>query len=167
MGHLEKIPFSSAKMKLFGATLIATAAAQMNSSRATGNKYGQVSDDPHFVVMTTGQEPLCFDFNPANGTEMNLLLDPETNLAISATAHDAVKAGKTFMSSTHFPSRVTKSTETSSSLNTGTRKERENILVCRLTTDQRSTSRETTFKEMSVAIVDTTGISQKSRGLVG
>ena len=91
-------------MKLFGATLIAAAAAQMNSSRATGSKYGQVSDDPHFVVMTSGQEPLCFDFNPANGTEMNLLLDPETNLAISATAHDAVKAGRTFMSSIRFAS---------------------------------------------------------------
>merc|ERR1712241_732594 len=102
MGILEKT-LSSKKMKLFGSTLIA-AAAQMNSSRATGSKYGQVSDDPHFVVMTTGQEPLCFDFNPANGTEMNLLLDPETNLAISATAHDAVKAGKTFMSSIHFAS---------------------------------------------------------------
>ena len=59
--------------------------------------------DPHFMVATEGQDPLCFDFNPIGGTEMNLLIDPENSLAISATAENR-ESGKTFMNSVHFAS---------------------------------------------------------------
>ena len=62
-------------MKLFG-TLLAFAAAQ--------DSYGY--GDPHFSVQSPGQERICFDFNPAEGTEMNLVIDPETSLSVTASA---------------------------------------------------------------------------------
>ena len=86
-------------MKLFASALVALVAAQ-DSNR----KYGSGSGDPHFVVKTNGQDPVCFDFNPMAGTEMNLLIDPESSLAITATAETRADNGKTFMNSVHFAS---------------------------------------------------------------
>jgi len=32
--------------------------------------------DPHFLVHSTGQDPICFDFNPKDKNEIVLLVDP-------------------------------------------------------------------------------------------
>merc|ERR1711935_1143147 len=52
-----------------------------NGGNDGGSNYngGSVYGDPHFMVVTKGQEALCFDFQPPAGATMNLLLDPETN----------------------------------------------------------------------------------------
>merc|ERR1712048_1225391 len=67
------------------------------------NSGGQAYGDPHFMVATAGQDAVCFDFNPVGGTEMTLLIDPESSLSISATAENR-ENGKTFMNSVHFAS---------------------------------------------------------------
>merc|ERR1712193_72986 len=64
---------------------------------------GSVYGAPHFMVVTKGQEALCFDFQPPAGATMNLLLDPETLLSVSADAQ-ARDNGKTFMTKIHFQS---------------------------------------------------------------
>jgi len=82
-------------MKLLAPTVLALAYAQ--------DRYGSGKGDPHFVVKTNGQDPLCFDFNPMGGTEMNLVIDPESSLSVTATAENR-ENGKTFMNSVHFAS---------------------------------------------------------------
>ena len=70
-----------------------------NNGGGGGSGFG----DPHFVVQTPGQDQLCFDFNPVEGTDMNILIDPESSLSISATSEER-HSGKTFMNSVHFAS---------------------------------------------------------------
>ncbi|CAG5110503.1 Oidioi.mRNA.OKI2018_I69.chr2.g4902.t1.cds [Oikopleura dioica] len=72
-------------------------------TNAYGGGAGGAYGDPHFMVQSPAQEPLCFDFNPTEGTDMNLLVDPESALAITATAK-ARDNGKVFMNSIHFQS---------------------------------------------------------------
>merc|ERR1712086_391600 len=76
-----------------------------NGGNDGGSNYngGSVYGDPHFMVVTKGQEALCFDFQPPAGATMNLLLDPETLLSVSADAA-ARSNGKTFMTKIHFQS---------------------------------------------------------------
>jgi len=104
-------------MKLFG-TLLAVGLSQKYKPTTPGpipcgdderwdgtrcvppiNIYG----DPHFVVHTAGQDPICFDFQPLGGTLMNLLIDPESLLSVSATMDDRGN-GRSFMNSIHFAS---------------------------------------------------------------
>ena len=47
--------------------------------------YGTAYGDPHFMVHTEGHEPICFDYNPLNLTEITLLFDPVTSLVITVT----------------------------------------------------------------------------------
>lgn len=56
----------------------------------TGDAYG----DPHFMVSSAGQDPICFDFNPPAGSEMTLIMDPESSLHVSAQV-DGRRQGKT------------------------------------------------------------------------
>merc|ERR1712176_358650 len=56
----------------------------------TGDAYG----DPHFMVASEGQEPICFDYNPPAGSEMTLIMDPESSLHVSAQV-DGRRQGKT------------------------------------------------------------------------
>jgi len=120
-------------MKIFALTLAALASAQKKKgNKNKNNNYAPTTDapttdaptteypgtdapgpygggaggaygDPHFMVKSPSQSALCFDFNPAEGTDMNLLVDPESALAISATAKGRAN-GKVFMDSIHFAS---------------------------------------------------------------
>jgi len=76
-----------------------------NNNNDGGSNYGggAAYGDPHFMVVSVGQEPLCFDFQPPAGSDMNLLIDPETALSVTATA-EARDNNKTFMSKIHFSS---------------------------------------------------------------
>ena len=76
-----------------------------NNGGGNGSNYGggAAYGDPHFMVVSVGQEPLCFDFQPPAGSDMNLLIDPETALSVTATA-EARDNNKTFMSKIHFSS---------------------------------------------------------------
>jgi len=76
-----------------------------NNDGGNGSNYGggAAYGDPHFMVVSVGQEPLCFDFQPPAGSDMNLLIDPETALSVTATA-EARDNNKTFMSKIHFSS---------------------------------------------------------------
>lgn len=117
-------------MKIFALTLAALASAQKNKNKKNkNNNYAPTTDapttepndpgtdapgpysggaggaygDPHFMVKSPSQSALCFDFNPSEGTDMNLLVDPLTALSISATAKGRDN-GKVFMDSIHFAS---------------------------------------------------------------
>jgi len=58
---------------------------------------GVAYGDPHFMVLTSGQEPICFDYNPAvEDDDMNLIVDPVTNLIISASLRER-RQGRLFM----------------------------------------------------------------------
>jgi len=74
-----------------------------NAPNGGANGSGQGFGDPHFMVVTEGQEPLCFDFNPIPGKDITLLIDPLSALSVTATAEER-KEGKTFMSKIHFAS---------------------------------------------------------------
>jgi len=41
--------------------------------------YGGGYGDPHFMVHTAGQEPICFDYSPIGVSEITLLMDPVRN----------------------------------------------------------------------------------------
>jgi len=68
-----------------------------------GGSTGGASGDPHFMVQSEGREPLCFDFNPPAGSEMNLVVDPESNLVVSAQVNARTRH-KTYMTNIHFSS---------------------------------------------------------------
>ena len=70
---------------------------------AQNNGAGEVFGDPHFMVVTEGQEPLCFDFNPPSGMNMTLIMDPISNLIIVATVEDRNEA-KSYMTQIYFVS---------------------------------------------------------------
>lgn len=72
-----------------------------NGGGANGS--GQGFGDPHFMVVSEGQDPLCFDFNPTPGKDITLLIDPLSALSVTASAEER-KEGKTFMSKIHFAS---------------------------------------------------------------
>lgn len=66
---------------------------------ATTNPYGAGGNgagfgDPHFMVSSIGQDPICFDYNPPAGSEMTLVMDPVTGLHVAARV-DARRQGKT------------------------------------------------------------------------
>ncbi|CAG5083252.1 Oidioi.mRNA.OKI2018_I69.PAR.g10324.t1.cds [Oikopleura dioica] len=61
-----------------------------NGQFGTGGAYG----DPHFMVAAPKTEPICFDYNPPADSEMTLIMDPESNLFISARV-DSRRQGKT------------------------------------------------------------------------
>jgi len=42
----------------------------------------QVYGDPHFMVSSIGQEPVCFDYNPPPGSTLMLLSDPSSSLLV-------------------------------------------------------------------------------------
>lgn len=52
--------------------------------------YGSGYGDPHFMVHTAGQEPICFDYNPTNVSELVLVLDPVSNLVVTALTRHQV-----------------------------------------------------------------------------
>lgn len=65
------------------------------SGANNGNtQFGAGFGDPHFMVSSLGQEPICFDYNPPAGSEMTLVMDPETSLHVSAKV-DGRRQGKT------------------------------------------------------------------------
>ena len=87
-------------MKLFSLDLLLCVAAQYGGSNAgLGSAFG----DPHFMVVTEGQEPLCFDYNPPAGSNMTLIMDPVSNLIIVATVEDRSEE-KSYMTKIHFVS---------------------------------------------------------------
>jgi hypothetical protein len=67
-----------------------SAAYNDNGQFGTGGAYG----DPHFMVAAPKTEPICFDFNPPADSEMTLIMDPESNLFISARV-DSRRQGRT------------------------------------------------------------------------
>merc|ERR1712184_58388 len=202
------------KMKLLATTVIALAYAQggdgdrkygnnnnNNNNNGGGGGYGGGSGgkaygDPHFMVVTEGQEPLCFDFNPVEGTEMNLLIDPESSLSISATAENRDN-GKTFMNSVHFASPNGAHLEfdmdgvhlaglgdkkpTDKHPLTGHQQYGDILFVEHWTSDGLHEHTKIQIEDgptfvvkgnlnkesLAVAVVDTDGISEKSRGIIG
>ena len=63
-------------------------------SGAVGKGYG---GDPHFLVSSESEDPICFNYSPATSSDLILIYDPETNLVVSA--HTNVHSnGKYFMS---------------------------------------------------------------------
>jgi len=181
-------------MRLFGAPLLATAV--LGQKYGNDNGKGQGFGDPHFVVQAPGQDQLCFDFNPRGGNEMNILIDPESSLSITATATER-GAGRSFMSSIHFASPGGAHLEfdiegvhlaglgdkkpTRKHPLTGHQQYGDIIFVERRDEDgiHEYTNIQMedgpTFmikgnaakESLSVAIVDGTGIGQKSRGVIG
>jgi len=172
-------------MKLFG-TLVAFAAAQ--------DSYGY--GDPHFSVQCPGQDRICFDFNPAEGTEMNLVIDPESSLAVTASALTR-ESGRTYMHSVHFSSPNGAHLEfdmngvhlaglgdqkpTDKHPLTGHQQYGDILFVEKYSKDGSHEHTKVqieegpTFQIVSnvekgaflVSVLDSTGISQKSRGIIG
>ena len=52
-------------------------AGNQNGNFGAGGQ-GSGFGDPHFMVSCPGQDPICFDYNPPAGSEMTLVMDPET-----------------------------------------------------------------------------------------
>ena len=50
---------------------------QAGNAAANAGAYGSGYGDPHFMVNSLGQDPICFDYNPPAGSEMTLIMDPE------------------------------------------------------------------------------------------
>lgn len=172
-----------------------------NNNNGGGGGYGGGSGgsgygDPHFMVVTEGQEPLCFDFNPVGGTEMNLLIDPESSLSISATAENRDN-GKTFMNTVHFASPNGAHLEfdtdgvhlaglgdtkpTDKHPLTGHQQYGDILFVEHWSVDGLHEHTKIQIEDgptfvvkgnlnkesLAVAVVDTEGISEKSRGIIG
>ncbi|CBY33142.1 unnamed protein product [Oikopleura dioica] len=70
---------------------------------STENAQGYAAGDPHFMVETEGQPPICFDFNPPLNADLNLFSDPETGLVLTATLEENEK-GDEFITEIHFRS---------------------------------------------------------------
>lgn len=78
-------------------------AGNQNGNFGAGGQ-GSGFGDPHFMVSCPGQDPICFDYNPPAGSEMTLVMDPETGLHISARV-DGRRQGRTrFMTRLHISS---------------------------------------------------------------
>jgi hypothetical protein len=168
-----------------------------NNNNDGGSNYngGSVYGDPHFMVVTKGQEALCFDFQPPAGATMNLLLDPETLLSVSADAA-ARGNGKTFMTKIHFQSPGGAKLEFDdegvhlSGLNvdptdkhpvTGHVEYGDIVFVERWTEDKMHENTKIEIKDgpsfvikgsvkkqsLSFACTDGEGLSEKSRGIIG
>merc|ERR1712176_1033876 len=193
-------------MKLLATTVLALAYAQGPGDDERKNKYGnnnnnnnsggQAYGDPHFMVATAGQDAVCFDFNPVGGTEMNLLIDPESSLSISATAENR-ENGKTFMNSVHFASPEGAHLEfdiegvhlaglgdekpTAKHPLTGHQQYGDLLFIEKWSEDGFHEHTKIQIEDgptfiikgnllkesLGVAVVDTTGIGQKSRGIIG
>jgi len=158
-----------------------------------GQGYGY--GDPHFMVQTQGQDPLCFDYNPAAGSEMTLIMDPTTNLLITADIEGRRKGKTVFMTKVHFNSpmgaRLTISAEgvvtsglpafadddTSAHMTVyGDIEYKEHVtedgarekVVVSISGGPSFLVKEKVAREtLSFGITDVTGISQKSRGVIG
>jgi len=168
-----------------------------NNNNNGGSNYngGSVYGDPHFMVVTKGQEALCFDFQPPAGATMNLLLDPETLLSVSADAA-ARGNGKTYMTKIHFQSPGGAKLEFDdegvhlSGLNveasdkhpvTGHVEYGDIVFVERWTEDHMHENTKIEIKDgpsfiikgsvkkqsLSFACTDGEGLSEKSRGIIG
>ena len=48
-----------------------------SNDSANAGAYGAGYGDPHFMVSSPGNDPICFDYNPPAGSEMTLIMDPE------------------------------------------------------------------------------------------
>jgi len=170
-----------------------------NAAQNQGSPYADAYGDPHFMVATLGQEPICFDYNPPAGSEMTLIMDPDSGLHISAKV-DGRRQGKTrFMTNVHIasplgaqltidergvtlaglPSWVDAVTETEKddgSIEYGdiTYSEvwsedgsRDKITV-QIEDGPRFLIKEKALREtVSFGVTDSTGISPKSRGVIG
>merc|ERR1712176_382834 len=166
-----------------------------NNNNGSSYSGGSVYGDPHFMVVTKGQEALCFDFQPPAGATMNLLLDPETLLSVSADAA-ARGNGKTFMTKIHFQSPGGAKLEFDdegvhlSGLNqdptdkhpvTGHVEYGDIVFVERWTEDKMHENTKIEIKDgpsfiikgsvkkqsLSFACTDGEGLSEKSRGIIG
>jgi len=161
-----------------------------------GGSGGAGYGDPHFMVATEGQDPLCFDFNPIGGTEMNLLIDPENSLSVSATAENR-ENGKTFMNTVHFASPTGATLEfdmdgvhlgglgdtkpTDKNPLTGHQQYGDILFVEHWSEDGLHEHTKIQIEDgpsfiikgnlnkesLAIAVTDTTGISEKSRGIIG
>ncbi|CAG5110250.1 Oidioi.mRNA.OKI2018_I69.chr2.g4667.t1.cds [Oikopleura dioica] len=69
----------------------------------TQTAQGYAAGDPHFMVETEGQPPICFDFNPPMDADLNLFSDPESGLMLTATLEENEK-GDEFITQIHFRS---------------------------------------------------------------
>lgn len=168
-----------------------------NNNGGNNGGGGSGFGDPHFVVQTPGQDQLCFDFNPVEGTDMNILIDPESSLSISATSEER-HSGKTFMNSVHFASPNGAHLEfdidgvhlaglgdgvmpTDKHPLTGHQQYGDILFVEHWTPDGLHEQTKIQIEDgptfivkgnlikesLSVAVSDSTGISQKSRGIIG
>lgn len=167
-----------------------------NTGYQSGGGGGQGFGDPHFMVNTAGQDPICFDFNPKEGTQMNLLIDPESALSITATAVER-DDGKTFMETVHFSSPngahlefdldgvhlggLGETKPTDKHPLTGHQQYGDILFIenwgpdglhehtkVQIEDGPTFAIRGTLVKgSLSVAVLDNTGISEKSRGIIG
>ena len=49
------------------------------------------------MVSSMGAEPICFDYNPAPGSELMLLSDPESSLRVTGKISEITDGNKTFI----------------------------------------------------------------------
>jgi hypothetical protein len=165
---------------------------QANEYGGQGYGYG----DPHFMVQTLGQDALCFDYNPAAGSAMTLIMDPTTNLVITADIEGRRKGKTVFMTKVHFnspggakltisaegvttsglPGSATADFDEGDIITYGDIEYKEHIsedgsrekVVVTITDGPSFLVKEKVNREtLSFGITDVRGISQKSRGVIG
>jgi len=74
--------------------------AKQNEGRRQNEKYNtnyETYGDPHFMVQSIAAEPICFDYNPPEGTVITLLNDPVSGLLVTGKIGPKNHLNKTFI----------------------------------------------------------------------
>lgn len=73
---------------------------QNEGRRQNSNNYQtnyETYGDPHFMVQSIAAEPICFDYNPPEGTVITLLNDPVSGLLVTGKIGPKNQHNKTFI----------------------------------------------------------------------
>lgn len=192
-------------MKLFAAGIIALAAAQKknnynnNNNNNNGNNnnsnnnsgYGTGYGDPHFMVQTTGQEPICFDYSPAMEVPMTLINDPVSSVVVTTKTSSRTQTGGTFMTEIRIMSpsgAIVTLTNEAITAEGGELDENEKLgryqiadVICKKIQSEEKLQYHCEIengpqfnirshhnhKTLAFAVTDTTGLSDKTRGVIG
>jgi len=184
-------------MKLFASALLAVAAAQRknnnysNTNNNNNSGYGTGYGDPHFMVQTNGQDPICFDYSPAMEVPMTLVNDPVSSVVVTTKTESRNKTGGTFMTEIRIMSpsgAIVTLTNESITATGGEFIENEKLglyqiadVTCKkVVTDEKlqyhceiqngpefNIRSHHNHKTLAFAVTDTTGLSEKTRGIIG
>merc|ERR1719238_1232206 len=96
-------------MKLFSFVILAITAQRKKPKDDYGSPlpvkpYEEAYGDPHFMVSSIGEPPICFDYNPPPNSDIMLLTDPESSLLVRGTLSDVQHGNKTFIEQISFMS---------------------------------------------------------------